>query len=104
MASEMADAIRQLIVEKGISEDLIVKTVEDALMANRDLLPDITAQARKHAATRYLSPSSGETLQSSFPPTVDVYHELSMERTIVEIDRRRGSLARRAPATAERDG
>jgi N utilization substance protein A len=33
MASEMADAIRQLINEKGISEDLIVKTVEDALMA-----------------------------------------------------------------------
>ena len=57
-------------------------------MANRDLLPDITAQARKHAATRYLSPSSGETLQSSFPPTVDVYHELSMERTIVEIQAR----------------
>ena len=33
MASEMADAIRQLIDEKGISEDLIVKTVEDALLA-----------------------------------------------------------------------
>jgi N utilization substance protein A len=29
----MAEAIRQLIDEKGISEDLIVKTVEDALMA-----------------------------------------------------------------------
>jgi N utilization substance protein A len=33
MASEMAEAISQLINEKGISEDLIVKTVEDALMA-----------------------------------------------------------------------
>jgi len=33
MASEMADAIRQLIDEKGISEDLIVKTVEEALLA-----------------------------------------------------------------------
>jgi N utilization substance protein A len=29
----MAEAIRQLINEKGISEDLVVKTVEDALMA-----------------------------------------------------------------------
>jgi N utilization substance protein A len=29
----MADAIRQLIDEKGISEDLIVKTIEDALLA-----------------------------------------------------------------------
>ena len=33
MASEMVEAIRQLINEKGISEDLVVKTVEDALMA-----------------------------------------------------------------------
>lgn len=33
MASEMAEAIRQLINEKGISEDLIVKTLEDALLA-----------------------------------------------------------------------
>jgi N utilization substance protein A len=33
MASEMAEAIRQLISEKGISEDLIVKTVEEALLA-----------------------------------------------------------------------
>jgi N utilization substance protein A len=33
MASEMAEAIRQLINEKGISEELIVKTLEDALLA-----------------------------------------------------------------------
>ncbi len=33
MASEMAEAIRQLINEKGISEDLVVKTVEEALLA-----------------------------------------------------------------------
>ncbi len=33
MASEMAEAIRQLINEKGISEDLVIKTIEDALLA-----------------------------------------------------------------------
>lgn len=33
MASDMADAIRQLINEKGISEDLILKTLEEALLA-----------------------------------------------------------------------
>lgn len=33
MASEMAEAIRQLIYEKGISEDLVLKTIEDALLA-----------------------------------------------------------------------
>lgn len=33
MASEMAEAVRQLVNEKGISEDLIVKTLQDALLA-----------------------------------------------------------------------
>lgn len=33
MASEMAEAIRQLIFDKGISEDLVLKTIEDALLA-----------------------------------------------------------------------
>ncbi len=33
MASDMAEAIRQLILEKGISEDLVLKTIEDALLA-----------------------------------------------------------------------
>lgn len=33
MASEMAEAIRQLINEKGISEDLIINTLQEALLA-----------------------------------------------------------------------
>ena len=33
MASNMAEAIRQLIHEKNISEDLVLKTIEDALLA-----------------------------------------------------------------------
>lgn len=33
MASDMAEAIRQLISEKGISEELIVNTLQDALVA-----------------------------------------------------------------------
>ncbi|MCX7025811.1 MAG: transcription termination factor NusA [Spirochaetes bacterium] len=33
MASDLAEAIRQLIYEKGISEDLVVKTIEEALLA-----------------------------------------------------------------------
>ena len=74
--------------QSAAAQDKCATTIEDALVANRDLLPEIQAQAKKIAATRYLSTSSGETLQSSFPPTVDVYHELSMERTIVEVQAR----------------
>jgi [protein-PII] uridylyltransferase len=75
-------------VQSASAQEKFAKTIEEALVANRDLLPDIMAQAKKFAATRYLSTSNGETLQSSFPPTVDVYHELSMERTIVEVQAR----------------
>ena len=32
--------------------------------------------------------NGGETLHSSFPPTVEVYHEISMQRTIVEVQAR----------------
>jgi [protein-PII] uridylyltransferase len=75
-------------VQSASAQEKFARTIEEALVANKDLLPDIMAQARKFAATRYLSTSNGETLQSSFPPTVDVYHELSMQRTIVEIQAR----------------
>jgi [protein-PII] uridylyltransferase len=75
-------------VQSASAQEKFAKTIEEALVQNRDLLPDILAQAKKIAATRYLSPSSGEALHSAFPPTVDVYHELSMQRTIVEIQAR----------------
>jgi [protein-PII] uridylyltransferase len=75
-------------VQSATAQEKFAKTIEDALVNNRDLLPDIMAQAKKIAATRYLSASSGDALQSSFPPSVEVYHELSMQRTIVEIQAR----------------
>lgn len=75
-------------VQSASAQEKFARTIEEALMANRDLLPDIMAQAKKIASTRYLSTATGDTLHSSFPPTVDVYHELSMERTIVEIQAR----------------
>jgi [protein-PII] uridylyltransferase len=75
-------------VQNAIAQEKFAKTIEEALVANRDLLPDIEAQAKRIAATRYLTPSAGEALQSSFPPTVEVYHELSMQRTIVEVQAR----------------
>ncbi|MBM3854442.1 MAG: HD domain-containing protein, partial [Verrucomicrobia bacterium] len=75
-------------VQSATAQEKFARTIEDALVGNRDLLPDILAQAKRIAATRYLATASGESLQSSFPPTVDVYHELSMARTIVEVQAR----------------
>ena len=34
------------------------------------------------------TPDKGPSPHASFPPTVEVYHELSMERTIVEVQAR----------------
>ncbi|HEQ71045.1 MAG TPA: transcription termination/antitermination protein NusA, partial [Spirochaetia bacterium] len=33
MSSEMAKAIKQMVAEKGVSEELILKTIEEALLA-----------------------------------------------------------------------
>ena len=90
-------------VQSAPAQEKFARIIEEALMTNRDLLPDILAQARKIAATRYLQVSSGEALQSSFPPTVDVYHELSMQRTIVEVQARDqiGLLYRLAKAISD---
>ncbi len=76
------------VVQNSSAHESFAKIIESALVSNSDLYPDIVAQAKKIAATRYLSTRSGETLQSSFPPTVDVYHEISMQRTIVEVQAR----------------
>ena len=72
------------VVQNQKAMETFARTVEDALVNNKDLLPDITAQAKKFAeATRYTAPS--QELPASFPPTVEVYHELSLNRIIVEV-------------------
>ena len=76
------------VVQNSAAQESFAKIIESALVSNADLYPEILAQAKKIAATRYLYSKSGETLQSSFPPTVDVYHEISMQRTIVEVQAR----------------
>ena len=63
------------VVQSAAAQEKFARTIEEALVANRDLLPDIVTQAKKIASTRYLASSSGEMLHSSFPPTVEVYHE-----------------------------
>ena len=76
------------VVQNAAAQESFAKIIESSLISNADLYPEILAQAKKIAATRYLYAKGGEVLHSSFPPTVDVYHELSMQRTIVEIQAR----------------
>jgi [protein-PII] uridylyltransferase len=76
------------VVQNAAAQESFAKIIESALVSNSDLYPEILSQAKKIAATRYLYSKAGETLHSSFPPTVDVYHEISMQRTIVEVQAR----------------
>ncbi len=72
------------VVQNRKAMDTLARTVDEALMNNKDLLPDITAQARKFAEANRYTAGAAE-LPVSFPPTVEVYHELSLNRIIVEV-------------------
>lgn len=75
------------VVQSASAQETFAKTIESALVASKDLYPDILAQAKKHTS-RYTATNRNDGPHTSFPPTVEVYHELSMERTIVEIQAR----------------
>lgn len=57
--------------------------LEDALLKNRDLMPAIREQARKSSKPSYLRVV--DQLQAPIAPSVEVYHELSLKRTIIEV-------------------
>ncbi|MBP7141282.1 MAG: [protein-PII] uridylyltransferase [Opitutaceae bacterium] len=79
------------VVQNAAAQETFARTVEAALVMDKDLLPDIETQARKLASTtRYLSSAKkgNDAMQNSFPPIAEVYHESSMQRTIVEIQAR----------------
>ena len=60
------------------------KHLEDTLIHNEDLSTKIAAQAESRRQPSYLRTDT--TLQTSIPVRVDVYHELSLKRTIIEIE------------------
>ncbi len=76
------------VVQSTSAQETFARTIEAALVSNKDLYQDIVAQAKKYSASRFTSSSNSEALHTSFPPTVEVYHELAMQRTIVEIQAR----------------
>jgi [protein-PII] uridylyltransferase len=71
------------VVQSQRVMDLFQSNVHLTLISNKDLYPDIQVQARKHQ-TRLLADDRNPLL-ASFTPKIDVYHELSLKRTIVEI-------------------
>lgn len=71
------------VVQNTKAQELFEQTVKASLIEDRDLYPEILGQAKKHYSRYRLKQNEGP--HTSFPPTVEVYRELSMKRTIVEI-------------------
>jgi [protein-PII] uridylyltransferase len=77
------------VVQSSKAQAIFAKTVEEALVTNKDLYPDIVDQAKKVRASRFnYNDAHSLAAHASFPPTVEVYHELSMQRTIIEVQAR----------------
>lgn len=71
------------VVQNRQARVLFQKSLEAALVQNRDLLPDIHTQAKKFAKPSWLQ--TDDFLRGPVPVSVNVYHELSLRRTIIEI-------------------
>ncbi|WOO43358.1 [protein-PII] uridylyltransferase [Rubellicoccus peritrichatus] len=71
------------IVESKRAEPTFRKSLSDALLEGKDLMPDILAQAKQ--VSNSIAFPQNTRLQAPIPSTVDVYHELSLKRTIVEV-------------------
>ena len=50
MSSKMADAIKQLIQDRGISIDLVMRTIEDSLLARSE---EHTSELQSHSFISY---------------------------------------------------
>ncbi|KXU34400.1 uridylyltransferase [Cephaloticoccus primus] len=59
------------------------QAIRGALLADRDLYPQIVAEAEKHIS-RYLRGRDAGP-HTAFPPSVEIYHEEATDRTVVEI-------------------
>ena len=70
-------------VQNQSALEVFRKTVEESLVHNKDLLPDILAQARKIRVSRLTQEE--RALHGNIPPVVEVYHELELKRIIIEI-------------------
>lgn len=69
-------------VQDSHAEEVFRAHLEKALLHNADLMPSIKDQARKHSSS---FGSKATRLRAPIPAKVEVYHELSLKRTIVEV-------------------
>ena len=71
------------IVKSKQAREKFEEVVSGALLKGRELFKEITEKAKADEAS--ILPQQTERLQANIPALVDIYHELSLKRTIVEI-------------------
>lgn len=70
-------------VESESSKAIFEKALEQALVSDIDLLPEIEAEAKKHAAREWSR--EDQFLRAPIHQKVKVYHDLALDRTVVEL-------------------
>lgn len=70
------------VVSNQKTKDLFEHYVEQTLLHNKDLMPELRDRAEKERRRRR---SAMEKMKAQLPNQVDVYHELSLKRTILEV-------------------
>lgn len=78
----VTETIGTSVKDKQI-RDVFMTNLESALVHDTDLYPEIVKRARTQEMQK-LSQGHGR-LQATYPPNVSVYHELSLKRTIIEV-------------------
>lgn len=71
------------VVTNEQAKEIFERELTGALLNNKELMPDIQERAKE--ASRSKRYSTDTQLRAPIPPVVDIYHELSLERTIVEV-------------------
>jgi len=69
------------IVRSKEAKNIFNVRLKEALIENKDLFPALQEFEKKVEA----SSTNKDMLPAPFPPSVDVYHELSLKRTIIEV-------------------
>jgi len=71
------------VVQNKHAKSKFHKFLEEALLHNKNLMPDIRHQSKKYTKSPLLNDE--KQLQAQLPSNVDVYHESSLQRTIIEV-------------------
>ncbi|MGB0743915.1 MAG: ACT domain-containing protein [Opitutales bacterium] len=69
------------VVRNPEARDIFEKRLRETLVENKDLLPALEEFERRNKSSK----KDKDMLPAPFPPSVDVYHELSLKRTIIEV-------------------